>query len=112
MKEQNWKKIKIKQNKLETSNLPDEKFKILIISMLNELGEKNRWSHRNKEWKNIKKNPPELKNTIAEMKKMLEGINSKLDETENQIINLEKVAENTWSKKQKEKKRILKTKIF
>ena len=36
----------------------------------------------NKELESIKKNPSELKNTITEMKNTLEGINSRLGDTE------------------------------
>ena len=57
---------------------------------------------------NIKKNQSELKNTITKMKNILEGINSRLNKAENQIGNLgDKIAENTQSEQQKEK-RILK----
>ena len=46
-----------------------------------------------------------MKNTITEMKKTLEGINSRLDEAKDRIRYLEdKVAESTQSEQQKEKR--------
>ena len=56
------------------------------------------------EIENIKKNEWDMKNIITEMKNTLEGINSKFDETENWISNLEdKVAENIQSEQKREK---------
>ena len=50
-----------------------------------------------------------MKSTISEMKYMLEGINSRLDEGEDWISNLEdKITENTQAEPQKEKKKELK----
>ena len=44
-----------------------------------------------------------MKNAITEIKNTLEGINSRLDKAEDEIIGLEnKVAGNTQSEKQKE----------
>ena len=46
-----------------------------------------------------------MKNSISDMKNTLEGINSRLDEAEDQISNLVgKIAENTQSEHQKEKR--------
>ena len=45
-----------------------------------------------------------MKDTLTEMKNNLQGINSKVDEAENQISDLEcKEAKNTQSEQQKEK---------
>ena len=41
------------------------------------------------ELENVKKNQTELKNTLTEKKKALEGINSRLDNTDEQISELE-----------------------
>ena len=47
------------------------------------------------EIENIKKNPSEMKNTRTKMKNTLQGINSGVDEAEDQTSNFEdKVAEN------------------
>ena len=49
-----------------------------------------------KEIETINKNQEEMKNTISEMKIILEGITSSLDEAEDQITELEdKVKRNT-----------------
>ena len=73
---------------METSNLSDAEFKILIIKMLNELrGRIDRFSQNfNKEIGNIKiniknkKNQSKVENTIIEIKNTLIGNNSRLDE--------------------------------
>ena len=50
-----------------------------------------------------------MKTTIKEMESTLEGINSRLDEAEGLINNLEnKVAENTQQEQQKEKRKKIK----
>ena len=67
-------------NKIEVSNLSDSEFKTLVIRMLKELSE-----HLN----NIKKIQSEIKDTLIEMKNNLQGNNSRVDEAENQINNLE-----------------------
>ena len=49
---------------MEISNLPDKKFKVIIIKMLNELrrlNKNNKIDFFNKELENIKKNQKELK---------------------------------------------------
>ena len=66
------------------SNLPDKEFKATVIKMLNKLQRQMEEHSDNfsKELQNIKKNQSELKNTITEMKNALEGINSRLGDTE------------------------------
>ena len=82
-------------NKMETSNLLDEEFKTLVIRMLSELSEN---------FNSIKKIQSEMKDTLIEIKNNLQGINSRVDEAENQISNLEyKAAKNTQSEQQKQK---------
>ena len=57
------------------------------------------------EIENIKKHQSEMKTTLTEMKDTLQGINSRVDEAEDQIRDLEdERAENTQSEHQKEKK--------
>ena len=54
--------------------------------------------------KNVRKNQPEM-NIVAEMKNTLQGINSRLDESEDLISNLKyKVAKNTQLEQEKEKR--------
>ena len=72
-------------NKIETSNLSDAEFKTLVIRMLKEL---------TGYFNSIKKNQAEIKFTLSEIKKNLQGFNSGVDEAENQISNLEHKEEN------------------
>ena len=74
----------------------------MIIRMLKELSEN--YSSRKTGIETIKKNQQKMKNTISEMKNTPEGINSRLDETEDQISDLgDKLSEHTQSEQQKEK---------
>ena len=83
MKEQN--EIPEKElNKMEISNLSDAEFKTLVIRMLRELSEY---------FNSIKKSQAEMKVTLSEIKKNLQGTNSGADEAKNQINDLEHKAE-------------------
>ena len=69
----------------QISNMPDGEFKVMIIKKLT--GLKKRMSETfNIE---IKKNKSEMKNTINEIKNILDGINSGLEEAEGPISDLE-----------------------
>ena len=86
-------------SEMETSNLSDKEFKVMITRILNSI---------KKEMENIKKDQSEIKNAISEINNTLERIKSRLNETEDWISVLEdKVEKNTEAKQQKEK-RILK----
>ena len=63
-------------NKLEISNITDTEFKTLVIRMLKEF---------TGYFNNIKKSHAEMKVTLSEMKKNLQGINSGGDKAKNQI---------------------------
>ena len=67
-------------NKMEISNLSDAEFKMLVIRMLEELSGY---------FNNIKKTQAEMKVTLSEIKKNLQGTNSGMDEAKNQINDLE-----------------------
>ena len=55
----------------------------------------------NKELENIKKNQPELKTTITKVKNTLEGLNSRLDDTEH-VSNLgDRIVKILWPEEQK-----------
>ena len=76
-------------NKMDISNLSDAEFKTLVIRMLKELSE---------DLSSIKKTQSETKDTLIEIKNNLQGNNSRMDEPENQINDLEhKEAENNQS---------------
>ena len=73
MKEQN-KTPEKELNKMEVNNLSEAEFKTLVIRMLNELSE---------DLSSIKKIQSEMKDTLIEIEKNLQGINSRVDEVEN-----------------------------
>ena len=85
MKEQN-KTSEKELNEMEVSNLPDEEFKVMVIKLLTEL------ERRMNEHVRIStlRNNRELNNTITELKKkILDSFNSRLDEIEEWISDLE-----------------------
>ena len=93
---------------METSNLPEAEveFKTLVMRILNELRERVHELSKtfNKEIENIKGNQSEMKNTIFNMKRILEEINT-VDEVEDRNSNLEdRIVEDTQSGQQQEKK--------
>ena len=84
---------------MEISNLSDAEFKTLVIRMLKELiGFFN----------SIKKTHAEMKVTLSEIKKNLQGINSGGDEAANQINNVEHKEEKIIQSEQQEEKRVKK----
>lgn len=74
---------------MEISNLLSEDFKAVVIKMLKKLRTSvDEYSENfNKELENVEKNYTELKNTITEMETKHEGINCRLEDTEEQIAN-------------------------
>ena len=79
---------------MKISNLSDSEFKTLVIRTLKELSE---------DLKNLKKIQSEMKDTLIEIKNNLQGNNSRVDEAENQINNLEPKGAKTTSQNKKEK---------
>ena len=77
------------------NNLSDAKFKTLVIRMLKELSE---------DLSSIKKTQLEMKETLIEIKNSLQGNNSKVDEAENQINDLEYKEPKTINQNNKKKK--------
>ena len=67
-------------SKMERSDLSDAEFKPLVIRMLKELSE---------DLSSIKQIQSETKDTLIEIKNNLQGNNSKVDEAEDQINDLE-----------------------
>ena len=97
MKEQN-KTPENDLNKTEITNLSDAEFKILVIRMLKELIEYGN---------NIKE---EIKVTLSEMKKNIQGTNSEGEEPRIQINDLEQKEEISIQSEQQEEKIIKKNK--
>ena len=94
MKEQN-KMPKKELNKMEISNLSNAEFKTLVIRMFKELSE---------DLSSIKKIQSETKDILIEIKNNLQGNNSRVDEAENQISNLEhKEAKNNQSEQEEKR---------
>ena len=78
------------KKKIEISNLTDTEFKTLVIRMLKELSE---------DLNSIKKIQSDTKDTLIEIKNNLQGNNSRTDEAESQINDLEhKEPKNNQSK--------------
>ena len=67
-------------NKMEISKLSDAEFKTLVIRMLKELSE---------DLSSMKRIQSEMKDSLIEIKNHLQGNNSRVDEAENQINDLE-----------------------
>ena len=65
---------------MEINNLSNVEFKTLVIRMLKEFTE---------DLNSIKKIQSEIKDTLIEIKNNLQGNNSRVDEAENQINDLE-----------------------
>ena len=94
MKEQN-KTLEKELNKMDISNLSDAEFKALVIRMLKELtGYIN----------SIKMTQAEMKVTLSEIKKNLQGTNSGVADTEIQTSDFEHKDEKKFNQKSKKKK--------
>ena len=84
-------------NEMEISNLSDAEFKTLFIRMFKELS---------KDLRNVKKIQSETKDTLSEIKNNSQGNNSRVDEAENQINDMEhKEAKNNHAEQEKKNKK-------
>ena len=88
---------RIKLNKVKISNLSDAEFKTLVIRMLQEL-----IVYCN----SVRKTRAEMKVTLSEIKKNLQGANSGEEEAENQINHLEHKEKRSIQYEEQEEKRI------
>ena len=87
------------------SNLTDKEFKIMIIKMLKKHKRRIKTVRILTKLENIKKNQIKLKNTINEVKNILEGNNSRLDDRGEWISELEdRIAKITQAKDKKDKR--------
>ena len=98
-------------NEVEIGNLPEKEFRIMIVKMIQDLGKrmeaKIERMHEmfNKDLEELKKKRTEMNNTINERKTILEGINSRITEAEEQISDLEdRMVEFTAAEQKKEKR--------
>ena len=90
------------RNKMEISNLSDAEFKTLVIRMLKELSE---------DLHSIKSIQSAMNDTLIERKNNLQGNNSRVDEANKQINDLEHKEEKTTNQNNKKKKESKKTRI-
>ena len=104
-------------NEVQIGNLLEKEFRIMIVKMIQDLGKRteakiekmqemfNRDIRRIKEQTPIRfKEQTEMNNTITVMKNTLEGINSRLNDTREQISELEdRIVDITEAEQKKEK---------
>ena len=82
-------------NEVEIGNLPEKKFRIMIVKMIQDLGKRKEAKIEklqeifNKDLEELKNKQTEMNNTINEIKTTLEGINSRITEAEERISDLE-----------------------
>ena len=89
MKEQG-KNLQDQINDEEIGNLPEKEFRVMIVKMIQNLG--NRMEAQiekiqemfNKDLEELKNKPTEMNNTITEMKNTLERINNRITEQKNE----------------------------
>ena len=75
---------KVQINEEEISKLPVKEFRIMIVKMIKNLGEKmeKMQDSINKDLEELKNKHTETNNTITEIKNTLEGLNSRISEEE------------------------------
>ena len=78
-------------NEEEISSLPEKEFRIMIVKMIQNLGNRIEKIQEtfNKDVEELKSKQTVMKNTINEIKNSLEGISSRITEAEEQISDLE-----------------------
>ena len=83
MKEQT-KNTEAQINEEEIGKIPEKKFRIMIVNMITNLESKmeKMQESNNKDLEELKNKHTEINNTITEIKKTLEGINSRISEAE------------------------------
>ena len=94
-------------NEEETGSLPEKEFRVMIIKMIQNLGnrmEKIQETFK-KDLEELKSKQTMMNNTINEIKNSLEGINSRITEAEEWISDLEdKIVEINTAEQNKEKR--------
>ena len=81
-------------NEMEIGDLPEKEFRVTVVKMIKELkrrtdAQSEKLKVLNKELENIKNDQTEVKYAIPKMKNALEGINNRLNDSEEQISELE-----------------------
>ena len=94
-----WENPPEELNEMQASILSNIEIRVMILKIHNSM------KNDMKKWKPGKKDQSEIKNAIFEINNILEGINSRLGETKDQISDVEdKVEKNTQVGHQKEKR--------
>ena len=98
-------------NEVEIGNLIEQEFRIMIVKMIQDLGQRMEAKIEkmqemfNKDLQELKNKQTEMNNTITEMKTTLEGINSRITEAEEWISDLEdRMVEFTAAQQTKDKR--------
>ena len=92
------------KNEEEIGSLPEKEFRIMIVKMIQNLGNKMEKIQEtfNKDLEELKSKQKIMNSTINEIKNSLEGINSRITEAEEQISDLEdKIVEITTAEEKK-----------
>ena len=75
-------------NEEEIDKLPEKEFRIMIVKMIKNLGNKMEKIQElfNKDPEELKNKHTETKRTVTEIKNILEGINSRISKQKNQSV--------------------------
>ena len=110
MKEQN-KTPERQLNEVEIDNLPEKKFRKMIVKLIQDLGKRMETKIEkmqemfNKDLEELKSKQTEMNNTKTEVKNTLEGVNNRITEAEERISDLEdRMVEFTATEQNKEKR--------
>ena len=85
-------------NEEEIGSLPEKEFRVMIVKMIQNLGNRMEKIQEtfNKDLEELKSKHTMMNNTINEIKKSLERINSQITEAEEQICDLEDKSGNNY----------------
>ena len=88
---QQGKNLQDQINEEETGNLPEKEFRVMIVKMIQNLGNKMEKIQEtvNRDLEELKSKQTVMKNTITEIKNTLERINNRITEAEERISELE-----------------------
>ena len=93
-------------NEEETGSLPEKEFRIMIVKMIQNLGNRKEKIKEtfNKDLEELKSKQTKMNSKINEIKNSLQGINSRITEAEEWVSDLEdKTVEITTAEQNKEK---------
>ena len=96
-----------KPNEEEIGSLPEKEFKVMIVKMIQNLGNKMEKVQEmfNRVLAELKSKQTVMNSTINEIKNSLEGINSRITEAEERVSDLEdKIVEITTTEQDKQKR--------